>query len=239
MKNLLAATAVLALSTMAFGAASAATYATVDLSAYANRSWNGDWGVSSFPTGAQTLNGTPFAIASDANGARYVSAYQNTTNTISIATDIADAIDAYSLINTIWGQPGPTSYLSISFTGSAGFVQTFDLIGDSDIRDFNNFAFTNTINGSSTVQVVSTDDGQHRLDEQTYALDAAFLTQNLVSITMTDTGGDGFSRGALTGLTIGTEGGVPEPMSWALMIVGFAGVGATLRRRRPARVLAA
>lgn len=29
-------------------------------------------------------------------------------------------------------------------------------------------------------------------------------------------------------------GGVPEPTSWALMIAGFAGAGAALRRRRPA-----
>lgn len=29
-----------------------------------------------------------------------------------------------------------------------------------------------------------------------------------------------------------TSGGVPEPAAWALMIVGFGGVGALLRRRR-------
>jgi hypothetical protein len=28
---------------------------------------------------------------------------------------------------------------------------------------------------------------------------------------------------------------VPEPASWALMIVGFAGAGAIVRRRRQAR----
>lgn len=31
------------------------------------------------------------------------------------------------------------------------------------------------------------------------------------------------------------EGGVPEPSSWALMILGFGAVGATIRRRRIAR----
>jgi hypothetical protein len=60
-------------------------------------------------------------------------------------------------------------------------------------------------------------------------------------------GVDGFSSRAIknTGLaTVGTvafnngavgvptPGGVPEPASWALMILGFGGVGATLRRRR-------
>lgn len=32
---------------------------------------------------------------------------------------------------------------------------------------------------------------------------------------------------------VGASGAVPEPASWALMIVGFAGMGAALRRRRP------
>ena len=31
----------------------------------------------------------------------------------------------------------------------------------------------------------------------------------------------------------GGQGGVPEPASWAMMILGFGGVGAMLRRRRP------
>ncbi|HLZ77584.1 PEPxxWA-CTERM sorting domain-containing protein [Phenylobacterium sp.] len=36
-----------------------------------------------------------------------------------------------------------------------------------------------------------------------------------------------------------TEGGVPEPATWALMIGGFGGMGAMLRRRRQAAALAA
>jgi hypothetical protein len=32
--------------------------------------------------------------------------------------------------------------------------------------------------------------------------------------------------------------GVPEPASWALMLVGFGGMGALLRRRRPRAVAA-
>ena len=32
--------------------------------------------------------------------------------------------------------------------------------------------------------------------------------------------------------TVGSAGAVPEPATWAMMILGFGGVGATLRRRR-------
>ncbi|MGZ6039322.1 MAG: FxDxF family PEP-CTERM protein [Phenylobacterium sp.] len=51
-------------------------------------------------------------------------------------------------------------------------------------------------------------------------------------------GGNGSYSGTLSfetaGITIGGAGGVPEPAAWALMIVGFGGVGATLRARRRA-----
>jgi hypothetical protein len=46
-----------------------------------------------------------------------------------------------------------------------------------------------------------------------------------------DPTGDGF-------IGNGIGGGVPEPASWALMIAGFGGVGAVLRRRRVAAVAA-
>lgn len=45
-------------------------------------------------------------------------------------------------------------------------------------------------------------------------------------------------RVGTAGLTSETAGAVPEPTSWALMIVGFGGVGATLRRRRQHRTVA-
>jgi hypothetical protein len=45
--------------------------------------------------------------------------------------------------------------------------------------------------------------------------------------------------GAVVGGTTQLTGGVPEPASWALMIIGFGGVGASLRRRRQTLALAA
>jgi hypothetical protein len=41
-----------------------------------------------------------------------------------------------------------------------------------------------------------------------------------------------------TGGTVTTHGGVPEPAAWAMMLVGFGGLGALLRRRRSALALA-
>ena len=41
-----------------------------------------------------------------------------------------------------------------------------------------------------------------------------------------------------TGRNVGGGPGVPEPATWAMMILGLGGVGATLRRRRSAMALA-
>ena len=41
----------------------------------------------------------------------------------------------------------------------------------------------------------------------------------------------GFTVGT-PGVAAGVAGGVPEPATWAMMLTGFAGLGATLRRRR-------
>jgi hypothetical protein len=49
--------------------------------------------------------------------------------------------------------------------------------------------------------------------------------------------GSDISRNGNTGnvgatLTPSVKGGVPEPATWAMMMIGFGGMGALLRRRR-------
>lgn len=48
---------------------------------------------------------------------------------------------------------------------------------------------------------------------------------------------DGSSNVGFDALTFGlAAAAVPEPAAWTLLVLGFGGVGASLRRRRPARV---
>jgi hypothetical protein len=46
------------------------------------------------------------------------------------------------------------------------------------------------------------------------------------------TGGPAATFGGTVSFVLSNAGGVPEPASWALMIVGFGSAGAMLRRRR-------
>lgn len=50
-------------------------------------------------------------------------------------------------------------------------------------------------------------------------------------------GGFQINNLTITGDTVLPTTGVPEPASWALMIIGFGALGAAMRRRRPATVL--
>jgi hypothetical protein len=61
-----------------------------------------------------------------------------------------------------------------------------------------------------------------------YDFDGAKVTKIVFSTTPNPSNSFEFDNFA------GTVGGVPEPMTWGLMIMGFAGIGAALRNRRHA-----
>jgi hypothetical protein len=76
-------------------------------------------------------------------------------------------------------------------------------VGDVNVRNYNSGGYTSTINNTSTIQVWTNGEGQ-RLDRQEYILPAAFSSQVLTSVTITDTGSYDLSRAMFSALTVST-----------------------------------
>jgi len=57
-------------------------------------------------------------------------------------------------------------------------------------------------------------------------------TASYATINFQNTGG-----GFLVDNFTGTFGAVPEPSTWAMMLLGFGGMGMTMRRRRSQRLM--
>jgi hypothetical protein len=189
----------------------------IDISALANEPWtyvgpndfiiiNGD----TFPIGPQIFGGVPFAIPAGNNNYWAGAAAANFgpgTVSITIPVGVFGVTSVFTVLNSMWGWAGPTPYLFITFNGSNGVTWTKGLVGNVNVRDYNQDGNTNTIDNTSTVQVWDNGLGQ-RLDRQEYILPAAFANQELTSVTITDTGNEGNgtngSRAVLAALTVST-----------------------------------
>jgi len=203
----------------------------IDLSSLVNEPWtfNGPGGAGiinggTFPTGSQNFGGIPFTIPAGPNnywGAAAAADFGSGVVNVTIPVGVEGVTSVFTLINTMWSQPGPNAYLYITFTGSAGATARQPLVGGVNVRDYNNDGFQNTINTTSTVQVWTNGLGQ-RLDRQEYILPAEFATQVLTSVTITDEGADEYSRAVLAGLTVGTCAGyVPETVGVSSGSIGY------------------
>jgi hypothetical protein len=161
-----------------------------------------------FPTGNVTLGGVPFVIPAKGNNVVWNN-YPAGPKTGIIVKDfpvrVAGVTQVHTLINTAYGQAGPNSYLSLEFIGSGGADFKVPLIGNVNIRDFNDWVWTNYINNTSTVNVFNNPSHTHRIDMQNITLPAAFANQTLTDIKMIDAGAYLFQRAILYGITVDTR----------------------------------
>lgn len=162
-------TAVVAAALCAAGSAQAAL-TTVDFSSRFNLGFASPVFVNgaTFPTGLRTYLGVPFSIApafaltgAPSNNIWHALAAGGANpRTLSISgSNIANAVHAYTLMGTWWGNdggPNQVTYASIAFTFSDSSQTAFDLLGGRDIRDYNfNPSLTTTL-GANTVEVFNT-----------------------------------------------------------------------------------
>jgi hypothetical protein len=66
-----------------------------------------------------------------------------------ISLSVAGVTAVYALMNTLYGQPDVAN-ATVIFQGAQGTQKSFKMIGNKNIRDFNNWIFTNEIDGRRT-----------------------------------------------------------------------------------------
>ena len=83
-------------------------------------------------------------------------------------------------------------------------TQTFNLIGDVDIRDYNNWVWTNTINGTTTTQVWTNDLGSGSTCRSSSWTRRSGTDADLIEIV--DSGGFEFQRAIVQAITVEVPG---------------------------------
>jgi hypothetical protein len=191
----------------------------VSIASFANNTWCGESliGCSTIPYGTKHYDGIVYTVLGNKKGtvntawfATDAAGHGSGTVSITIPVNVAKVKTVYTLMNTEWGST-QSGLISITFTGSGGATWTYELAGGINVRDYNNGNFTNTcicqlpggVGQSATINAWTNGGGQ-RLDEQVYELPAAFATQTLESITITDRGDENVQRAILAAVTVST-----------------------------------
>lgn len=117
---------------------------------------------------------------------------------------------------------------AFSLQGGTTYIASFDLAG-SQRGDLN--SITVTFGGASATYSLASADAF-----STRTLSFTPTTNGAYSLSFANAGGD--NVGVLLDRVSIAAGGVPEPATWAVMLLGFFGLGSTLRVRRAQRALA-
>ncbi len=179
-------------------------FVPIDFSAFFNWSTSLQTGGELYPTGNLLLGGVAFSIppSTGLNAWHAKEVPGRNPRVLEVPVNVANAISVHALINSWWGVPGPGSLATVEFYGCNGAFYSKPLIGNEDIRDHFNGFYTNSINGTTTVEVFG--NGQVRMDKVRFDLPPEFLSQKLELVRIVDTGDIGVQRVWLAGLTVET-----------------------------------
>jgi hypothetical protein len=187
-----------------------------------------------FPVGLSVGNqgtGIPFLIAPFPARGTVAGTWlgQGTGSSVTVAVNAPGQASFYALLNNYYGTPGANEY-TITIRATNNDSVTYSAIGGVDTRDYNSNVFTNTI-ANTTKPWFDNGIGQ-RLDLREFSLPGSFLSETIASFTITQV--DPNDQALFSGLTFSTVpiAAVPEPETYALILVGLAVLGAVKKRRR-------
>jgi len=227
-RNLVRSTALLAV-VISFTASAkpvVAEYIPVDISSQFTTDLRSIIGGSQFPIAPTTISvgGVPFDLEPLANTADSLGIVVSPLGpyTLVFPVNQPDAVAVYTLINSAFGSFGANNGL-VEAIGTGGAYASFDLIQGTNIRDYLNNVFNNTVGPD----IESAFYGSVRLDRQVLLLPASFQGQTLTEIRITGTAGNPSGEPFVAAITVG----VPEPSSLVLAGLGLLALGfATLRK---------
>jgi hypothetical protein len=183
-------------------------FVTVNMLPYANQSL----GRSTFATGSLVLAGVPFRIENQGNNIWSAAVPGGSgTRTLEVIVNLEGVKKVHTLINTDWGQAGPVSYATIQFVGADGTVVSEELVGNVNIRDWNQFVWTNSL--TATNAVVAQAVGSTRLDKQVWTMPLDIVGQELRAIRIIDNGNQDFQRVFVSGIALEID--QPAPARWS------------------------
>jgi hypothetical protein len=185
----------------------------------------------------------PISVSSPSGDFGGAFALVNLINQSGLSAAYTSGVTDFTTYTATTVHTGNTIAAPSGFTGTSGEPQTitFNFSGPTTIGSIAIWAINNV--GSITQFSLSGDGGaiagvfNAAADNGTGidpAQDFFFAPQLTSKITMTvlNTAGGTALIPGLGAVAFGSGGAIPEPTSWALMLVGFGGVGAAMRRRR-------
>ncbi len=222
-----------------FGAAVVSTpalaaFTTVNLDSYVNGhvAINPDTLPIGLSTGNQSTD-IPFLVSASPNNPSYSGVWlAPSLGSVLTVTglSVSGQSSFYALLNNYFGSYGVNEY-TITLTGLSGSSVSYESIGGVDTRDYNANVFTNTI-ADTTTEWYNNGIGQ-RYDVRTFTLPSTFANDTITSFSITQASYDNAIFAGLTFSTLpaGVTSDVPEPASWAMLIIGFGLVGGMMRRK--------
>jgi hypothetical protein len=218
---------------------------TVDLSPYVNHGFaNGGWFIDGGSFQADLPGATfgnqgstiPFHVANvadDLNGGNLnfwfgtddgsrTNLFGGPQGSLTIAVDGTGVTKVYTLADNVFGNYGVNEF-SVTFHGAGGDLTQF-YVGGDNTKDYNtpNCATTGCAFTPNATDWYNDGSGIV-LQQVEWDLPTGFGLTSMTFNQLHEVDG-----AILAGVTLG----VPEPGTWALMLVGFGGLGAVLRRRR-------